>query len=445
MKIINKIKNSKIIKNVAWLINIKFLKLFSNLVVGLWLARYLGPEDYGVLMYALSLITILIPITAMGLDSILIREIKKNRNLENHIMNVSFSIRLTSGLLLFLGLNLYLIFWDNSEIYIKLQVFFISFWLIFNSINVIEVYFQSILKAKNTFIVQTITIVFSSIAKIVLILIGSNLIGFSIVILLEQMILFVLYSYSYKFKFNRRLKFVIDIPYYKKLLSMSWPLIISGFSAVIYLKIDQVMLAEMKGSYEVGIYAAAVKIAEMWYFIPSAIAVSIFPKLIKLHQDDINEYRFFVNKILSLLISISLVFSIMVTFSSDIIITVLYGKEYALAGMILSVHIWTSILIFVRAIVSKMLVVEDLIKFSMVSHGLGAATNVIFNIILIPSFGGLGASIATLISYICSTILFGFFTRKTRKISLSIIISFLQIPASIMSLLKGRFFNVKNY
>ncbi|MEO1561060.1 MAG: flippase, partial [Cyanobacteria bacterium J06632_19] len=185
----------------------------------------------------------------------------------------------------------------------------------------------------------------------------------------------------------------------KSLLSKSWPLILSSVGTIIYLKIDQIMLGEMIGKEAVGNYAVAAKISEIWYFIPTAVASSVFPSLLKSRENNIKAYKNKLQKLYDNLACLALLIALPITIVSTPVITMLYGEVFREAGLILSIHIWASVFIFMRAALSKWLIAEDLYVFSLVTHGLGAIVNALLNLFLIPNFGGIGAAIATLISY----------------------------------------------
>jgi O-antigen/teichoic acid export membrane protein len=213
--------------------------------------------------------------------------------------------------------------------------------------------------------------------------------------LISSIFLVIAYQYLKNKILNWKFSFVLA----KTLLSQSWPLIISSFGSVIYLKIDQLMLAQMTTDASVGIYSVAVRLSEVWYFIPMAIATSFFPSLLKTREQGIEIYHSKLQKVYDLLVYAALILAIPITFLATPVIKILYGNAYEESGLILSIHIWASVFIFMRALLSKWLIAENMFIFSLVTHASGAIINILFNLLLIPKFGGVGAAIATLISY----------------------------------------------
>jgi O-antigen/teichoic acid export membrane protein len=204
----------------------------------------------------------------------------------------------------------------------------------------------------------------------------------------------------------------------KDLLSQSWIIILSGFLALVNLKVDQIMLRWMSGAAEVGIYSVAVTFSEVWYFIPAAIAMSVFPRLIELKKSQPSIYDKRLQQICDLFFALAFLVALSMTFVAGPLIPFLYTNAYAGASAILVIHIWSGIFIFMRALFSKWMFIEDALMFSLVSHGFGAIVNVLLNIILIPKFGGQGAALATLFSYAASSYFALFFYAKTRPLAL---------------------------
>jgi len=173
------------------------------------------------------------------------------------------------------------------------------------------------------------------------------------------------------------------------------------------------MLSQMTTDTIVGIYSVAVRLSEVWYFIPIAIVSSFFPSLLKAKAQGIEIYHSKLQKIYDLLVYIALILAIPITFLGTPFIKLLYGDAYEEAGQILSIHIWASVFIFMRSLLSKWLIAENLFVFSFVTHTSGAVVNILLNLILIPQLGGIGAAIATLISYATASYFSLFLNSKT--------------------------------
>jgi O-antigen/teichoic acid export membrane protein len=189
------------------------------------------------------------------------------------------------------------------------------------------------------------------------------------------------------------------------LLQNSWPLILSGVMVTINMNIDQVMLGNMSTSEELGNYAAAVKFSEVWYFIPTVICSSVFPAIVQAKQQSRQEYYAKIQQLYDFMSFLSLAIALIVAFTSENVLIRLLGAEYASAGTILTLHIWSGIFIFFGVARGNWLVIEDMTRLSLITQLMGAVTNIVLNIFMIKQYGAIGAAIATMISYAVSSYL----------------------------------------
>jgi PST family polysaccharide transporter len=207
-------------------------------------------------------------------------------------------------------------------------------------------------------------------------------------------------------------------PLAKTLLKESWPLILNGLSVMIYMKIDQIMLGEMIGNTAVGIYSAATRISEVWYFIPVAIASSFAPSIYAAKEETESLYYGRVEKLLRLLVSISILVAVPMSFLSQPLVTMIFGSSYASAGSILSIHIWANVFISMKMATFHWFIAEGLNHLILQRALVGAIMNVVLNLFLIPAYSGVGAALATVISYGFASFLCDIFHPKTRRIFL---------------------------
>lgn len=271
----------KILDNIGWLFFDKILRMGVGLLVGVWVARYLGPEKFGILNFAMAFVGLFGTISALGLQEIMVRDLVRNPEESNDILGTGFVLRVLGGIIVFglvIGVISYLRPEDNLT---KTIVAILGLVQIFHASQVIEYWFESQVQSK--FIVWTKNLVFLFIAgfKVSMILIQAPLIAFSWIIFLESVLVsifsFVVYGVKTGDLFSWKASFVKS----KRLLKDSWPLILSGLAVAVYMKIDQIMIGQIIGDEEVGIYSAAVRVSEIWYFIPMVITASVFPAIIE--------------------------------------------------------------------------------------------------------------------------------------------------------------------
>ena len=403
-------------KNTSWLFAEKILRIITGLFVGVWIARYLGPEQFGFFSYTLSFVGLFAFITALGLDQVVIRELVKDESRNDEIMSTSFWLKIMGALL---GISMILIIsinFTSNDTYANTLIFIIASSTIFQSFNVIDYYFQSKVMSKFIAFANVISLFLSTVIKIILLLNEAPLIAFVWMVLFDNFILASGFVYFY-IKYNPILK-IKNLKFRSKtailLLQDSWPIIISSAAIMIYLKIDQVMIKEMIGLEAVGQYAAAVKISEAWYFVPVVIAASVFPAIINAKKKSEELYNVRLQKLYDIMVLMALVIALPITFLSDWFIELLYGNLYTEAGSVLTIHIWSGVFVFLGVASGSWLLCENLQIFQTIGAIIGVIVNVGLNYMLIPRFGIEGSAWATLISYCAAGYLCLLIWKKTR-------------------------------
>ncbi|MCL1049587.1 flippase [Shewanella abyssi] len=403
-------------RNASWLMSEKVVVMGANLLVNVLLARSMGPEGFGKLSYIIAIVAMFAPLAALGMNAIVTRELINSPDQHDKIIATTLAMRVfgsSSVSLICLTIAICGIGLTNEESRWGLIVLCLA--SAFSCFSVLEFWFQSKMAAKVVTRMKLAIVLFFSLIKIIAIYSDAEFIVLVSVFAIENVFVGLGFVYIYyKDGFKLVLKSV-DFQYGLNLVKRSFWLILSGFAAIIYLKIDQIMLEQLSSTSEVGLYAVAARMSEVWYFFADAIVISLFPSLLLLKQQNNNKkYLVRLQKLSDILLLLGFVLAIFVTIIAKPFIGVVFGSDYLSSALILQIHIWACVFVFMRSMVSKWLIVEDLLRYSLISHGLGAVINVIVNYLLIPTYGGVGAAAATLISYFVASYLAFWFGRKTR-------------------------------
>tara|TARA_R100001530_G_C4314695_1_gene154016 strand:- start:876 stop:1862 length:987 start_codon:yes stop_codon:yes gene_type:complete len=279
----------------------------------------------------------------------------------------------------------------------------------------IKYWYESQVQSKFVVWAESAVLVLFAAIKILLILQQAPLISFAWAIFAETVVLAIALIILYSIQSKTSKIWQPQLCQAKTLLRESWPLILSGLSVMVYMRIDQVMLGQMLNNEAVGIYSAAVKISEMWYFVPIAIVASVYPAIISSKEKSESLYQQRMQNLYDLMVYISVFVALIVTFSADWIVISLFGDAYSESGFVLAVHIWIGLFVSLGVASSKWFLLENLSKLIFYRTLYGALLNVLLNLVLIPSFGIKGCLIATLISYSFAALWFDAFAKKTRK------------------------------
>ena len=388
----------KYFANTSWLLGERALRIAVSLFVGIYVARYLGPERFGLLSYALSFVGIFVALATLGLDEVVVRELIKTPEQREKILGTSFLLKLVGTLLMWSAILVAIPLTEN-DLQTNILIIIIAFGTVFQAFNVIDLNFQAKVKSKYVVHAQFVQLIISSIVKIILVVNEAPLIWFASVYSLDVIVLAMGLVFAYLYNGDNIFSWKWSFETSKYLLHDSWPLILAGVVVSVYMKIDQVMIKEMLGAKEVGLYAAAVKLSEAWYFIPMAIASSLFPAIInaKVYQKEVYYQR--LQKLYDLMVWIAIAIALPTTFLSTLVVEFLYGKEYLGSSSVLIIHIWTAVFVFLGVASSKYLLAENFIKKTFYRTFIGALLNIIMNYYLIGIIGIQGAAISTLVSH----------------------------------------------
>ena len=384
--------------------------------VGVWVARYLGPEQFGLFSFAIALVSLFGAFVVLGLPSIVVRDIVRNPSGKEVTLGTAAFLQLIGGVLSYAVL-LACVFWLRTDDSLAiLIVAIVGGVILFKTADIAIYWFESQVQSKYTVWVQSCVFIFFAISKIVLILMNASVIGFAWVALGEAVVVsvFMLVFMGRRGVPLKSLK--VRLARAKELLNDSWPLLLSSVAVAIYMKVDQIMLASMKGDEVAGIYSAALRISEIWYFVPMVICASIFPAMLEARSYDKKIYYQRLQYLFDVMVWLSIMAAVFTTFFSDWIVIFLFGTEYADAGLVLAIHIWGAIFVFLGVASGQWFITENLQFLSFQRALLGLLINVLGNIILIPSYGAIGAAISTILSQAVAAWISDALQPRTRRI-----------------------------
>jgi O-antigen/teichoic acid export membrane protein len=408
----------KYFKNTSWLFGEKILRMIVGLFVGIWVARYLGPEQFGLFSYAQSFVGLFTAIATLGLDGIVIRELVKDETRRDELIGTAFWLKVMGafGVLLILAVA---INFTSNDTHTNTLVFIIASATIFQSFNVVDMYFQSKVMSKYVVYANVISLFISSIVKIILILNEASLIAFAWVVLFDSFVLGFGLIYFY-IKNNSTFK-IQHLKFSKAtavaLLKDSWPLIFAGIAISINMRIDQVMLKEFLGNESVGYYVAGIRVAEVLIFIPHLISKSIFPAFVKSYDKNNKEFNYRIATSYRDLFYISLFISIIIFNFSDSIILNTFGKEYLDSIYVLQIYSVSILLASIGSINAIYFKVKNIQKKIMIRQIYNIFLNIILNYVLIQSHGIAGAAYATIISAFFIRIVYDLFDKDLREMN----------------------------
>lgn len=389
-----------------WLASEKIIRIFTGVFVGLWLARYLGPEQYGVYMYALAWVGLFNALAWFGAGDNVIRNLVKHPGDENALLGAAFLIRLIGSLTAGVLAVLILLVTRKPDTTLTLLVMLCALAIPFAETPAgIFMYFQSRLQIAKPMLLQNIVRIAAAVLRIAFITGKLSLPWFGLAVLLESVGIFLVLFGYYLATGGRCSQWSYHWPAIRKMGLQGAPIALAALVSSLSARTDQLMLGWFTGFTDVGLYSAALRLSEIWWTFAPILMNSLSPKYIfNIHGDD--ELRENVARIMAILALTGLLPVLGILALGQYAIPVLLGKQYVAALPVLHVHIFMAILVFFDAPTAQYLLAKDRQSQLIWRSVFLLTVNLLLNYVLVPRLGALGAAIATLLSYVCTLLFF---------------------------------------
>lgn len=407
---------NKEIKNVGWLIGGKVTQMILSLVVGVISARYLGPNNYGLVNYGTTYVSFFMSFCTLGINSVIIKDFFDHPEERGVAIGSTLVLRIISSFasaLMILGIVSVL---DRDEPLTIVVVALSSISLLFHVFDTFNYYFQSQYKSKITAIVTLIAYVSTAIYKIILLIVNASVIWFAFASSVDYIVLGLLLYVFYRINKGPTLSF--SWAKAKSLLKQSYHYILSGMMVAIYGQTDKLMLKQMLDTNAVGYYSTATTICSMWTFVLQAIIDSLYPSILLLKDKDEKAYERKNRQLYAIVFYISVCVSIIFMIFGGFVVNILYGVDYAPAALPLKIITWYTAFSYLGVARNAWIVCEGKQNYLKYIYLGGAIGNVILNCIFIPLWGTAGAAFASLVTQILTSIVLPFFFKGMKRNSI---------------------------
>lgn len=414
----NLFKNSyfiKYLKNTSWIFLEQFVKLCAIFIVNIFIARYLGPEKYGVLSLSVSVVAIALTVSRLGMESVLIRELIGNTSKAAVYITTAFSLIFTAGIfcifLLYLILKLINVDKDTFN-----YIIFLSLSLIPQAFLVFDYYFQSQVKAKYSSLAKSLALVISAVFKLYLISVKASLLALIAAILFESILIAIFLFYIYLKKQSTPFQIKFDKVVASKLLKCSFPMLLASLTTVLYMRVDQLMIKAMLGNFDLGVYSAVSRLYELWVMVSVVLCASLLPAIVRLKEQALSSYEHNMVLFFRVVVGASLFVAVLSSIFANELIQLLFGQLYMGGVLPFKILMWSSVFASIGSVTMRYLVVEKLERKVAQRTAVALGVNVVMNFILIPIVGLSGAAISTLISLLIANYIIDFFDKDLHQL-----------------------------
>ena len=383
-------------------------------------ARYLGPEQFGIWNYLLSFTMFLVTFVGLGIDSILPRELVNHPEKELSLMSTAFVLNFIGGVVGYIiSLFIFINYKEQSSENILMMSLMASL-LIFKSSEVGDLFFKASLQSKFVVLGRNSAFVIIAVLKIYFVFSQYELIYFVATNAVE-MLLGGIFVFSIYFKKGNRL----SIKSINKNLAISFikdglPMALSGLLVMLYMRIDQIMLTDIKGNEANGIYSTGVRMIEIVYFLPVALADSFFPGIVYSKKHEGKKYEENLLGFYSIMTYTSLGIGVVTVIIAKPMMNLFFGVEFEGSGEVLQIFGLSVYSFFLTVATARFLIAENYKKIIFIRSFLGLAMNISMNMLWIPKYGYMGAAYASLVSYFIPLVILVFFNSTREQVKLLI-------------------------
>lgn len=399
----------RILSNVFWSIGGKIVNMAGALFVAIVVARYLGPEQYGIMNYVINYVALFMVISEFGLPNIEIRELAAHPENKHKILGTCFGIRLCFAIITYILIFISLLLYE-TDIHTLLLIMIYAFSLFTNVFTLIRNYFISIVK--NEYVVKSefVRVIIGAIIKVVLVYFKCPLEWFIVAILFDTFLVSSGYVLAYQKVIGKISVWKFDKTKVKYIVFESFPLVLSGAAVIIYQRIDQVMIGNMIDKISVGYFATADKFLNLILFLPSILTQTITPILIKTKENnDAIKYERMKRQMVSLVVWLAIAMAFIVSVLSYWLIYLTYGNEYLMAVPVLQIMAWKTVGAALSSSSGQIIIMEHIQKWAFIRNTLACIACIVLNYIMIPQYGIIGSAWVTIITIMVASCLANIF------------------------------------
>lgn len=396
----------------GWLLGGKIVNMILSFFVSLATARYLGPDNFGSINYVAAYVSFFSSITSLGLSVIVIKEISMGKEDDNEVIWTGILMRFLTAVFSTIAVIALVSITDKSDpLMVKIAILE-SIAILASAFDTFMYWFQGKLLGKYTSIASVVAYIGMSLYRIYLLANNADILWFAFATSVDTLLLSLILMLCYVRENGFHPK--VSIRLGKSLMKQSYHYMISGLIAILYSKIDQIMLKQMLDTYSVGLYTAALTIAGLWGMIPSAFIQSVSPILYKNAEENHGMFYKRLRQSYAGIWLLNICWSLGVSIFSYWVIYLLYGKAYLGARGALVIVVWYTGITSIGSLTQVYLATENKNKYVNYFALAGLVTDVVLNALLIPKMGILGAAIATLVTYTVIHIVMPLAIKDTR-------------------------------
>lgn len=419
-----------ILKNTFWLTVSQGLSRVLRAIIVIYAARVLGATPWGIFSFLLSLASILVLFSDIGINSLVTRQVSRHQDSPDISINTAITLRLVLSVL-FAIVFIFLSSFSHSIPDAPILFALMAVVTLFDMLRDLGV---CIARGIEHLQIEAAAQIFSNFLMVGLgllfLLKDPSVLSLTTAYAIASVAGFVLTAFLLR-DYIRRLSFSLQWREVKRIVLLALPFSIPAMMGVIIVNTDTVLIRYFGSLKDVGLYSAAQRLVQVAYIVPGLLAVPLFPLMSRLAQSDKKRLASILEKILSLTILLALPLALYSMAYGKEIIHLVYGNEYMLATTSLQILAGTILFTFPFMMLNNIIFSLDE-RWTIFSYSIiGVISNGVLDILLIPSMGIVGAALSTALTTAIIVLYTFLKIQKALSLSSSTILSRLLIPTIV--------------
>ncbi len=394
----------RIAANTGWLLGDRLVRTALAFVVGAWVARYLGPDRFGQFAYVLAFVGFFQAVASLGIDSLVVRDIARNESAAPVILGVALRLRLTSGFLCWgVATGAMALFEPGATETITITAI-VAGVMVFQAADTVDLWFQSQMQSRRTVVAKLLAYFVTNGIKVALILAHAPLIAFAGAFLFDFAAAALALAIAYR-GLPAAARWSFDGDRARTLLRQGFPFMISGLSINIFIRIDQIMLKSLGGNHDVGIFAAALPLSQIWQIIPMALATSLGPYIAQRKLAGEVAYEAALRLVFRIFALLALAAALATWAAAPILMPFVYGSHFDASVGVLRIHVFSNVFIAMGVAQGLWVANEQAGRLFVMQTMTGAVIAIVGNFLVIPRWGPEGAAAVAVLAHAASGLL----------------------------------------
>lgn len=390
--------------NLSWIFGARVFTVLVSFLATVVVARALGPSNFGELDYALAIIGLGSIIANFGLSELLYRELIKFPERRGALLGTVFVLRLGTGLLTALAIVTFA-FLSPIDTVSRTLLIVLSAMIPLDTFALFSQPFMAEARSKIPSLITMAGWTIAAITKIVLIALGQGVIWIALTYILEHALYGIAFYLFYRHRFGHEIRFTFAPALIPAFLKAGVTILLSATFAMLYTRIDQILIRHFLDADSVGFYSAAVRLIEIANIIPSALVVGLYPAVLGIRQASEESYVKRVRLQFLILIMSGIVVMLGFLILAKPLIGLIFGDAFLPSITILHIYALGIPAIFIVSKIIDLLYTDNLLRTLILTTGLSALTNIILNLLWIPAYGIEGAAWATVASFYIASVI----------------------------------------